>query len=70
MELKNSNAVKFIQRTAGKVTLFAELTGRKIQVPDNSNHVENPMQSEETPSTCADHVHEQQKVCGRMCSHA
>ncbi|CAD6492267.1 MAG: hypothetical protein EMLJLAPB_00252 [Candidatus Argoarchaeum ethanivorans] len=70
MELKNRNAVKFIQRTAGKVTLFAELTGRGIQVHDNNNHVENPMQSEETPFTCADHIHKQQKVCGCMCGHA
>jgi hypothetical protein len=40
---KDSNAAKFILRTAGKVTLFAELTTRGIQIPDNNNHVENLM---------------------------
>ena len=38
---KDSNTAKFILRTAGKVTLFAELTTRGIQIPDNNNHVEN-----------------------------
>jgi len=40
---KDSNAAKFILRTADKVTLFAELTTREIQIPDNNNHVENLM---------------------------
>lgn len=40
---KDSNTAKFILRTAGKVTLFAELTTRGIQIPDNNNHVENLM---------------------------
>ena len=40
---KSSNAAKFILRTADKVTLFAELTTRGIQIPDNNNHVENLM---------------------------
>ena len=38
---KDSNTAKFILRTAGIVTLFAELTTRGIQIPDNNNHVEN-----------------------------
>ena len=38
---EDSNAAKFVLRTAGKVTLFAELTTRGIQIPDNNNHVEN-----------------------------
>nr|QNO43572.1 hypothetical protein HMEJMANM_00041 [Methanosarcinales archaeon ANME-2c ERB4]QNO43603.1 hypothetical protein LAPIAFBC_00010 [Methanosarcinales archaeon ANME-2c ERB4] len=40
---KDSNTAKFILRTAGKLTLFAELTSRGIQIPDNNNHVENLM---------------------------
>lgn len=40
---KDSNAAKFILRTAGKVTLFAELTTRGLEIPDNNNHVENLM---------------------------
>ena len=40
---KDSNTAKFILRTAGIVTLFAELTTRGIQIPDNNNHVENLM---------------------------
>ena len=40
---KDSNTAKFILRTAHKVTLFAELTSRGIQIPDNNNHVENLM---------------------------
>ncbi|MCK4459012.1 MAG: hypothetical protein KAU52_04735 [Methanosarcinales archaeon] len=31
----------FILRTAGKVTLFAELASRGIRIPDNNNHAEN-----------------------------
>ena len=40
---KHSNAAKFILRTVDKVTLFAELATREIQIPDNNNHVENLM---------------------------
>ncbi|RZN30611.1 MAG: hypothetical protein EF813_12770 [Methanosarcinales archaeon] len=40
---KGSNTAKFILMTANKVTLFAELTTRGIQIPDNNNHVENLM---------------------------
>ncbi len=40
---KDSNTAKFILRTAGIVTLFTELTTIGIQIPDNNNHVENPM---------------------------
>ncbi len=40
---KNSYTAKFILRTAGILTLFAELTTRGIQIPDNNNHVENLM---------------------------
>jgi len=40
---KDSNAGKFIHRTAKKVTLFAELTPNGIEIPDNNNHVENLM---------------------------
>jgi hypothetical protein len=40
---KYSNTAKFILRTAGKATLFAELTKIGIQTPDNNNHVENLM---------------------------
>ena len=40
---KDSNTAKFILRTACKVTVFAELTTRGIQIPDNNNHVENLM---------------------------
>jgi hypothetical protein len=40
---KSSNAAKFILRTVDKVTLFAKLTTRGIQIPDNNNHVENLM---------------------------
>jgi len=40
---KHSNAAKFSLRTADKVTLFAELTTRGIQIHDNNNHVENLM---------------------------
>ncbi|MEA1944200.1 MAG: hypothetical protein U9N07_02505 [Euryarchaeota archaeon] len=40
---KDSNTAKFILRTANKVTLFAELTTRGTQIPDNNNHVENLM---------------------------
>ncbi len=40
---KDSNTATFILRTAGKLTLFAELTSRGIQIPDNNNHVENLM---------------------------
>lgn len=40
---KDSNTAKFILRTDGKLTLFAELTLRGIQIPDNNNHVENLM---------------------------
>lgn len=39
---KDSNTAKFILRTAGKVTLFAELTTRGIQIPDNNNHALKP----------------------------
>jgi len=39
----NSNSGKFIQRTATKVTLFAELTLRGKEIPDNNNHIENLM---------------------------
>jgi hypothetical protein len=34
---------KFILRTAGKLTLFAELAARELHIPDNNNHVENLM---------------------------
>ena len=40
---KYSNAGKFILKTGGKVTLFAELATKGIQIPDNNNHVENLM---------------------------
>jgi hypothetical protein len=40
---KDSMAAKFILRTADKLTLFAELATREIQIPDNNNHVENLM---------------------------
>jgi len=40
---KDNNSAKFILRTAGKVTLFAELTTRGIHIPDNNNHVETLM---------------------------
>ena len=40
---KNSNAGKFILKTGGKVTLFAELAIKGLQIPDNNNHVENLM---------------------------
>ena len=40
---KDSNAGKFILKTGGKVTLFAELATKGIQIPDNNNHVENLM---------------------------
>jgi len=40
---KDSNSAKFILRTAGIVTLFAELTTRGIHIPDNNNHVETLM---------------------------
>lgn len=40
---KDSNAGKFILKTGGKVTLFAELATKRIQIPDNNNHVENLM---------------------------
>ena len=40
---KDSNTAKFILRTVIIVTLFAELTTRGIQIPDNNNHVENLM---------------------------
>lgn len=40
---KVSKAGKFIHRTAKKVTLFAELTIKSIEIPDNNNHVENLM---------------------------
>ena len=38
-----SKAAKFILRTKNKVTLFAELATRGIQIPDTNNHVENLM---------------------------
>ncbi|MCK4614260.1 MAG: hypothetical protein KAU14_05600, partial [Thermoplasmata archaeon] len=34
---------KFILRTKNKVTLFAELATRGIQIPDTNNHIENLM---------------------------
>jgi len=40
---KDSMAAKFILRTAGKLTLFAELATREIQIHDNNNHIENLM---------------------------
>ena len=40
---KHSNAAKFILRTAGKLTLFAELATREIPIHDNNNHIENLM---------------------------
>ncbi|RZB28907.1 MAG: hypothetical protein AEth_01511 [Candidatus Argoarchaeum ethanivorans] len=40
---KDSTTAKFILRTAGKVTLFAELTTRVIQIHDTNNHVEKLM---------------------------
>jgi hypothetical protein len=40
---KDSNAGKFILKTGGKVTLFAELATKGIRIPDNNNHVENLM---------------------------
>jgi hypothetical protein len=40
---KDSNAGKFILKTRDKVTLFAELAIKGIQIPDNNNHVENLM---------------------------
>ncbi len=38
-----SKTAKFILRTKNKVTLFAELATRGIQIPDTNNHVENLM---------------------------
>jgi len=35
---KDSNAGKFILKTGGKVTLFAELATKVIQIPDNNNN--------------------------------
>ena len=40
---KESRTAKFILRTRCKVTLFAELATRGIEIPDNNNHVENLM---------------------------
>jgi len=40
---KDSKAGKFILKSGGKVTLFAELATKGIQIPDNNNHVENLM---------------------------
>lgn len=40
---KDSNAGKFILKTGGKVTLFAELATKGIKIPDNNIHVENRM---------------------------
>ena len=40
---KDSNSAKFILRTAGKVTLFAELPIRHLDILDNNNHVETLM---------------------------
>ena len=40
---KKSHAGKFILKTRGKVTLFAELTTKGIQIPDTNNHIENLM---------------------------
>jgi hypothetical protein len=40
---RNSKSARFIQRTATKVTLFAELTQRGIEIPDTNNHIENLM---------------------------
>lgn len=40
---KESKAAKFILRTKCKVTLFAELATRGMEIPDNNNHVENLM---------------------------
>jgi hypothetical protein len=40
---KDNNAGKFILKTGGKVTLFAKLATKGIQIPDNNNHVENLM---------------------------
>ncbi len=42
---KDSNTAKFILRTACKVTLFAELTSRGIQIPDNNNHALKPYEN-------------------------
>jgi len=39
---KDSNTAKSILRTLGIVTLFAELTTRGIQIPDNNNHALKP----------------------------
>ena len=40
---KESKTAKFILRTKNKVTLFAELATRGIQIPDTNNHIENLM---------------------------
>jgi len=40
---KDNNAGKLILKTGGKVTLFAELATKGIQIPDNKNHVEKLM---------------------------
>ena len=40
---KNSHAGKFILNKGIKVTLFAELATKGIQIPDTNNHVENLM---------------------------
>jgi len=40
---EDSNAGKFILKTGDKVTLFAELVTKGIQIPDNNNHIENLM---------------------------
>ncbi len=40
---KDSNTAKFMLRTVDKVTLFAELATRGIEIPDNNNHIENLM---------------------------
>ena len=38
-----SKTAMFILRTKDKVTLFAELAKRRIQIPDTNNHIENLM---------------------------
>jgi hypothetical protein len=40
---KESTTAKFILRTKDKVTLFAELVKKGIQIPDTNNHIENLM---------------------------
>ena len=40
---KDSHAGKFILNKGIKVTLFAELATKGIQIPDTNNHIENLM---------------------------